>query len=257
MEEPEALNKGIDLAINLDKEIEVKHLLEVANKSLEAIFDGIEDWIFVIDREYNIIRANKAILKMSGKRDFSEILGRKCFNEFYKRDTICDNCPTKKTFKDGIFRQFTKICKEIGKKVTLNTSIFPIKDRDGNVIQIIEYTKDVTYVVELQDQLLRSERLTEFVELATGIAHEIRSPVGNINAAAQLCLDKYELDKQIRRYLNLILRNSGRINKVIKDLLNLAKPRKVSFKIGYIDKVINSVCGLVSARCLKQKCASH
>jgi signal transduction histidine kinase len=253
MKEPEALNKEINLSINLDKEIEVKHLLAVAKKSLDAIFDGIEDWIFVINREYNIIRANKAILNISGKRDFSEILGRKCFNEIYQRDRICDNCPAEKTFKDGISSQLTKISKEIGqKRAILNTSIFPIKDGDGSVIQVIEYTKDVTHVVELEDQLLRSERLAGIVELATGIAHEIRNPVGTINAAAQLCLDKYELDKHIRRYLNVILRNSGRINKVIKDLLNLAKPHEAAFKLSYIDKIINSICALVNARCLKQ-----
>lgn len=252
MEEHKALNE-IDLSIDLSKEIEVKHLLAVAKKSLDAIFDGIEDWIFVINREHEIIRANKAILNISGKRDFLEILGRKCFNEIYQRDRICDNCPAEKTFQDGIPTQLTKISKEIGKKkVILNTSIFPIKDGDS-VIQVIEYTKDVTHVVGLEDQLLYSERLAGIGKLAAGVAHEVRNPLGNIKAAAQLCLDKYELDKQIRRYLNVILRNSGRINKVIKDLLNLAKPHEASLKIGRIDKIIDSLCDLANARCLKQR----
>jgi signal transduction histidine kinase len=253
MKESEALNKEIELSpINLDKEIEVKHLLEVAKKSLDAIFDGIEDWIFVINREYNIIRANKAVINISGERDFSDILGRKCFNKFYQRDRICDNCPAEKIFQDGISTQFTKICKEIDKKkVILNMSLFPIKNGDS-VIQVIEHAKDVTHVVELEGQLLRSERLAGIVELATGLAHEIRNAVGTINAAAQLCLDKYELDKQISRYLNVILRSSWRINKVIKELVNLAKPHEAAFKLSHFDKIINSVCALVNARCLNQ-----
>jgi len=255
MAEPEALNKGVDPSINLDKEIGEEHLLAVAKKSLDAIFDGIEDGIFVINREYNMIRANKAILNISGKKDFSEILGRKCFKEIFQRDAICDNCPAEKTFKEGIPNQLTKIIsREMGsKRVILNESTFPIKDEDDNIIQVISYIKDITHVVKLEDKLLYSERLAGIGKLAAGVAHEVRNPLGNIKAAAQLCLDKCKSDKQIRRYLNVMLRNTERINKVIKDLLNLAKPHKASFKMGCIDRIIDSLCDLANARCLKQR----
>lgn len=253
MEEPKALNE-INLSINLDKEIEVEHLLAVAKKSLDAIFDGIEDGIFVINREYNMIRANKAILNIAGKKDFREILGKKCFNELYQRNAVCDNCPAEKTFKEGIPSQLTKMSREMGsKRVILNESTFPIKDEDDNVIQVVSYIKDVTHVVKLEDRLLYSERLAGIGKLAAGVAHEVRNPLGNIKAAAQLCLDKYKSDKQIRRYLNVMLRNTERINKVIKDLINLAKPHEASFKIGRIDKIIDSLCDLANARCLKQR----
>ncbi|PIQ94982.1 MAG: PAS domain-containing sensor histidine kinase, partial [Nitrospirae bacterium CG11_big_fil_rev_8_21_14_0_20_41_14] len=130
--------------------------------------------------------------------------------------------------------------REIGKRKTiLNESTFPIKGEDNNVIQVIEYIKDITDVVELEDQLLYSERLAGVGKLAAGIAHEIRNPLSNIKAAAQLCLKKYELDKKIRKHLKIILKSSEKVNKVTRDLLNLAKPRDVSFTIGSADKVIN------------------
>jgi PAS domain S-box-containing protein len=252
MEEPKALNE-INLSIDLAKELETKHLLEKIKNSLYAVFDGIEDGITVIDREYEIIRANKAILNIFGKRDFSEILGRKCFNEYYQRNAICDNCPAEKTFEEGTPSQRAKIGREIGKRKTiLNESTFPIKDEDKNVIQVVECIKDITNVVKLEDQLLYSERLAGVGELAAGIAHEIRNPLSNIKAAAQFCLNKYELDEKIRKHLKIILKSSEKVNKVTRDLLNLAKPRDVSFKIGSADKVINSAYNLVNARCLKQ-----
>ncbi|MDP2754452.1 MAG: ATP-binding protein, partial [Nitrospirota bacterium] len=243
----------IDLSSDLAKELEETHLIEKTKKSLQAIFDGIEDGISVINKEYEIIRANKAILNIFGKGDFSEILGRKCFNEYYQRNTICDNCPAERTFKEGTPSQRIKISREIGKRKTiLNESTFPIKGEDNNVIQVIEYIKDITDVVELEDQLLYSERLAGVGKLAAGIAHEIRNPLSNIKAAAQLCLKKYELDEKIRKHLKIILKSSEKVNKVTRDLLNLAKPRDVSFTIGSADKVINSTCDLVNARCLKQ-----
>ncbi len=253
MEEPKALSEEMDLSIDLTKELEIKQILKEVKKRLEAIFDGIDDGIHVINRDYEIIRSNKAILNIFGKRDFSEILGRKCFSEYYQRSMICDNCPAEKTFHDGTSSQLTKITREVGKeRVILNKSTFPIKDENGNVIQVIEYIKDITTVVKLEDRLLYSERLAGIGKLAAGIAHEIRNPLGNIKSAAQLCINKYEPDERIRKHLKIILKSSERVNRVIKDLLNLARPHEASFKIGCIDKVINSVCGLIDARCFKQ-----
>jgi PAS domain-containing protein len=96
MEEPKALNIEICSPIDLAKELEVKHILEEVKRTLQAIFDGIEDGIFVINRDYEIVRANKAVLNIFGKRDFPDILGKKCFNELYQHTTICDNCPAEK-----------------------------------------------------------------------------------------------------------------------------------------------------------------
>jgi len=253
MGEHEAINEKIDPAIDLAKELEIKHPLKEIKKSLQAIFDSIEDGISVINREYEIIRANQAILNIFGKRDFSDILGKKCFNVYYQRDAICDNCPAKKTFEEGTPSQLTKISRQIDKRrAILNKSTFPIKDENGNVIHVVEYIKDITHIVKLEDQLLYSERLAGIGKLAAGVAHEIRTPLSNIKAAVQFCLNKYEPDERIRRYLKLILKNSERVNKVIGDLLNLATSRKASFKTGYISDVINRVCRLVDARCFKQ-----
>lgn len=250
MEEPKALSEEIYLSIDLAKKL---HILEGIKRTLQTIFDCIEDRIFVINRDYEIVKANKAVLNKSGGKSFREILERKCFNELFQRDAICDNCPAEKTFKDGKSCQLTKISREGGKKrVILNKYTFPIRDEDGDVIQVIEYIKNISHVVKLEDRLLHSERLAGIGQLAAGIAHEIRNPLGNIKAAAQFCLTKYEPDEHIRKHLKIILKNSERVNRVIKDLLNLARPGEASFKIGCIDNIINSVCGLVDARCFKQ-----
>jgi len=226
--------------------------LENAKKSLQVIFDSLEDGISVIDRKYEIIRVNKAILNIFGKKDFREVLGKKCFNEFYQRNTICDDCQAERTFKEGTPSQLTKISREIGKRKSIfNKSTFPINE-NGNVIQVIECIKDITDIVKLEDQLLYSERLAGVGKLAAEIAHEIRNPLSNIKAGAQFCLEKYQLDEEVRNHLKIILKSSERVNKVTRDLLNLAKPRNVSFKIGSVDKVINSACNFVKARCLKQ-----
>ncbi len=239
--------------IDPGKCVEVSYPLEDIKKKLETIFDGMDDGIYVINKEYEITRVNKPALNIFGKRDFSEILGRKCFSEIYQRDVLCDNCPAKKTFEEGIPGQLAEVSKDIGKKrVKFSLSTFPIKDKHGNVLEVVEHIKDITKMVELEERLLYSDRLAGMGELAAGIAHEIRNPLGNIKSATQYCLNKYELDGQIRKHFKIILKNSDRVNRVIKVLLNLAKPHEVSFKTGCIGRVIESVCSFVNARCLKQ-----
>lgn len=220
---------------------------------LDAVFDCIQDGLFVINRDHEIIRANKSILNMFGKEYPPEHQGKKCFEEFHQRKVICDNCPAEKSFKEGIAGQLSKISWDIGiKKVVLDHNAFPIKDADGTVTRAVIWFKDVTHVVKLEEHLLASERLAGIGKLAAGIAHEIRNPLGNIRATAQFCLNKYEFDKDMRKHLKTILRSSDRVNRVVKELLNLAKPGEASFKVECVGGIINNVCSLVNAKCLKQ-----
>ncbi|MCK4339137.1 MAG: tetratricopeptide repeat protein [Candidatus Cloacimonetes bacterium] len=114
-------------------------------------------------------------------------------------------------------------------------------DSEGKLQGAVFNTRDITRRKEMESHLLRSERLAGVGELAAGIAHEIRNPLGNISAAAQFCLSKYKADKQLKQYLEIILRNSEDADKVIKELIDFANPREISIKLEDIGKVIDSV----------------
>lgn len=219
----------------------------------QTIVDCIEDGIHIINRDHEIISANKGILNMFGKRDLSEVLGRKCFSEYHRLEAACDNCPSVKTFKEGTSNYLSKAIRGVdGKKLFLKKITFPVKDADGNVAQVIEHIKDITYLSELEERLSYSERLAGIGKLAAGVAHEIRNPLSNIKAAVQLCLSKYEPDEMIGKHLKIILRSTNRVNRVINDLINLARPHEVSFITGDINNIINRAFDFVKERCLKQ-----
>lgn len=244
----------VELAVDLTEKIELEHKLKVTKDRLQAIFDGIGDGVSVIDENHQILRVNQGILKLFNKRDFEELLGKKCFSEYYKNEGICENCPAEKTFEEGKPCHVTRICQGIDKgKIVLDISTFPIKDEDGKVTQVIEYMKNITDVVKLEDQLLYQERLAGIGELAAGIAHEIRNPLGSITASSQFVLDKYRLPDPVKKHLKIILRNSENANRIIKDLLDFAKPREISFKKSNIKDVIDGACNLVKVRCARQR----
>jgi len=128
-----------------------------------------------------------------------------------------------------------------------------VKDNKGDPIAIVTTCEDITERKEMQKQLLRSERLAGIGELAAGIAHEIRNPLGNISSSAQLCLNKFKLNDDLKQFLEIILRNSRNANKIIKELLDFANPRSISLKSGNINEIITDVIKLASPRCLESK----
>jgi len=244
----------VELAVDLTKRIELEHKLKEVKNKLQTIFDNISDGISVIDNEHKISRVNRGILKTFNKRDFSDLIGKKCFAEYHGCDSICENCPAEKTFEDGNIHHVTRMCHGVDKgRAVLDISTFPIKDDKGEVIQVIEYMKNVTDIVKLEDQLLYQERLAGIGELAAGIAHEIRNPLGNIAASAQFCLNKYKLHELARKHLRIILKNAENANRIVKDLLDFAKPSEISFQLAHIGEVIDSACNLVKTRCSKQR----
>jgi signal transduction histidine kinase len=110
---------------------------------------------------------------------------------------------------------------------------------------------------ETQQELIRIEKLALLGKFSSGIAHEIRNPLANIRASAQFCLAQYKLNKEIKKHLGIMLRNSEHANKIIKDLIDLAKPSEVSLKAGKTNDMIKRVCDLVRTRCEKQHVLVH
>jgi signal transduction histidine kinase len=251
----ERTTQVVELAVDLTEKISLEHKLKETKDRLQTIFDNIDDGISVIDKDYQILRVNQGILKLFNKRDFSSVLGKRCFGEYHKNETLCDNCPARKTFEDGKAYHITKIWRAPDKEgqLVLDIFCFPIKDEQDEVIQVIEYIKDITNMVKLEDQLLYQERLAGIGELAAGIAHEIRNPLGSIAASSQFVLNKYKIPREVKKHLKIILRNSENANRIIKDLLDFAKPREICFKLVNIKEVIGGACNLIKVRCAKQR----
>jgi PAS domain S-box-containing protein len=227
--------------------------IKLSKQRLQTTVDGIKDGISIIGKDYKILMVNSEILRIFNKRSFGDLIGKNCFNAFYNNERVCDNCLAHKTFKSGevynIAKNYFGINKE---KIVLDISTIPIKDPDGKVIQVIEHIKNITDRINLEEYLIVQGRMVAIGELASGIAHEIRNPLGNISASAQYCLSKFKLPEKAIKYLRIIVRNSENANRVIKNLLDLAKPKEISFNMADIGEVIKNTCNLFKAKCLKQ-----
>ncbi len=80
--------------------------------------------------------------------------------------------------------------------------------------------------LKLKEQLSRAQHLSSLGEMVAGVSHEIRNPLGIISSSAELLKKKIALNNASTRLPDIIIEESGRLNSIITDFLNFAKPKE-------------------------------
>jgi diguanylate cyclase (GGDEF)-like protein len=116
-------------------------------------FDAISDLLFIVDRQFTIIRANKAVQDLFPLRP---VLGQKCFEIFHNARQPIDKCPGCKVFHSGKPECMeTQEC-QFGDR-WFDIMVHPVKDGHGFVWQSLHICKDITRLKELELRLLDLE----------------------------------------------------------------------------------------------------
>jgi two-component system sensor histidine kinase HydH len=102
--------------------------------------------------------------------------------------------------------------------------------------------QDLTQVRRMQQELRRNERLATLGQLSAGVAHEIRNPLAGIGTSAQVLLKRFEPRDDRARFVQVILDEVARLDRIVTSLLQYARPRtpelRSSTLAGCVDRVI-------------------
>lgn len=107
---------------------------------------------------------------------------------------------------------------------------------DLNVYMI----RDVTELRELENQQKQNEKMAAVGQLAAGIAHEIRNPLAGISGSIQL-LTQDTQDETQKKLMNIILKEIDRLNNLITEFLDYAKPEKLPDQVMNVKNTIDEV----------------
>jgi len=102
-------------------------------------------------------------------------------------------------------------------------------------------------IIRIEEQLRSAERLSVLGELAAVLAHEIRNPLGSIRGTAEILKDDYQPGDKKFEFLEILLKESDRLNRVVEDFLRLSRPQPLSMKLCNISEELRSVVLLVQA----------
>jgi len=128
----------------------------------QCSFDVVDDLMYIIDREFKIVRANEATRKHLSSDD---LLGGKCFHFFHQSDNPASNCPACKVFHSGQPCHIEKQEKPFGDK-WFSVSAYPIKDDFGFVWQCLLIYRDITdckKMMRKMNELEVRDPLTELI----------------------------------------------------------------------------------------------
>jgi signal transduction histidine kinase len=113
-------------------------------------------------------------------------------------------------------------------------------------------SKDVFTSLYEFDEKLEREKAVMLAEMAPVIAHEIRNPLGSIKGAAQYLKEEATTDEQ-QELLNVIVEGTDRLNTVVSQFLNYARPYKLNLKSQNINVMIQKAISIIAANKLVEK----
>ena len=116
-----------------------------------------------------------------------------------------------------------------GLRLRLGFSISPLFTEAGETTGLVITFQDLTEVRALEETSRRQDRLAAVGRVAAGIAHEIRNPLASMRGSIQVLRSDLDGDSQQVQLMEIILRESDRLNQIISDFLTYARPRASSF----------------------------
>ena len=95
--------------------------------------------------------------------------------------------------------------------------------------------------LRLKEQLSRAEHLSTLGEMVAGISHEIRNPLGIIQSSAELLKKKMSSLDHSNPVPDIIIEEAGRLNYIITDFLNFAKPKFRTFSPAMLRTLLKKI----------------
>ena len=117
-----------------------------------------------------------------------------------------------------------------GEVIPLEISATLLNDEDGTFLGYVVLFKDLSEVRSLRKEIARSQRLASVGRLAAGVSHEIRNPLSSIKGFATYFKERYYDVPENQQISNLMIQEVDRLNRVVSQLHEFARPIAVSKK---------------------------
>jgi two-component system sensor histidine kinase HydH len=139
-----------------------------------------------------------------------------------------------------------------GRSVPLSISASRIINDVGEFVGNILILRDLGEVRRLQEEVQRQEKLAAVGGLAAGVAHEIRNPLSSIKGMATYFVGLFEKKSEPWQAADVMIQEVDRLNRVITELLEFARPTNLNRRDTDIEAVISR-----SLQLIQQDAESH
>ncbi|MGD9187786.1 MAG: ATP-binding protein [Desulfobacteraceae bacterium] len=132
-----------------------------------------------------------------------------------------------------------------GNSAPLSVSATRIVNEIGQFVGHVLILRDLGEVRRLKDEVRRQEKLAALGGLAAGVAHEIRNPLSSIKGLATFFQEQFADGSEAREAAGVMIREVDRLNRVISELLDFARPTDLNRRLSDLPPLINRSIQLI------------
>jgi PAS domain S-box-containing protein len=238
---------------DLTERVRAEEALAQLNHRHRLILDSAGEGIYGIDPEGRITFVNPAAARMLGW-EVEELLGQLI------QDIVChtmrdgtpcshDACPILAACRDGVIHHVLEevFWRKDATRFLVEYVSTPIREHDETVGAVVIF-KDITARKRLEQEMQSADRLALVGQLASGLAHEIGTPLNIIAGNAELLrmeLRERQLDPAAT---DAIIRHADRITRLIQRLLSFAQAREQSMIAVAVQELLSDALRLLEPR---------
>jgi len=153
---------------------------------------------------------------------------------------------------EGVIERETECRVSVTKTVPLEVIATTLKEEGGRPQGSVILFRDLTEIRQLKAEIARSQRLASIGSLAAGVAHEIRNPLSSIKGFATYFKAKLRGDPEDSRTADIMIQEVERLNRVIRQLLDLSRPMEIEKKPTRLEPLIEHTVRLADVHARKK-----
>ena len=216
----------------------------------ENIVRSISSGVFTADATGAVTSFNPAAQEVTGY-SVGQVLGRS-WREIF-------NWHPNQSSDDGLggalpaMTRFEVECKGANaNRLVLGMTVSPLHEED-EPHGLVGVFKDLTQIRDLEEEMRRKEWLANLGEMSAGMAHEIRNPLGALAGAMQMLRKEAIADATDRRLMDIAIREATRLDAIITEFLQYARPPALDLAEHNINKILAETLDLVQHEARNRK----
>jgi two-component system sensor histidine kinase PilS (NtrC family) len=192
----------------------------------ERIVESIRSGLVTTDLDGVIFTFNKAAEEITGYQE-QDVRGQDASIFFGEIQAIIRESLNKTAHTESSPRFEADCLTADGLRLRLGFSVSPLSSEKGDTTGTVITFQDLTHIRALEETSRRQDRLAAIGRMAASIAHEIRNPLAAMRGSIQMLRADMAGDSSHVELMEIILRESDRLNRIISDFLSYARPRSI------------------------------
>ena len=217
----------------------------------DLVFQSVGTGLIALDRGHRITAFNGAAEEMVGVHAEHVIASpwTAVFGDFADLDEIAAAIDARPR---AVVQRETTLQRSDGASVAVRMTFSALRSGDGERVGLIAACEDLSTIRAMEERMRQADRLATLGRMAANIAHEVRNPLASLTGAIEVLVSPSTDGDARDRLSQIVLRESERLNEIIKNFLEYARPVPLALQTADVAGIAEEVLVLLGHRALPE-----